>query len=44
MSVLPKDFLPPADSLPKKIYPLPESQQLPANLNIVDYCIYQLIQ
>lgn len=39
MSVLPKDFLPPADSLPKKIYTLPELQQLPANLNIVDYCI-----
>lgn len=38
MSTIPKDFLPPSDSLPKKIYDLPELQ-FPVDLNIVDYCI-----
>ena len=38
MSIIPNDFLPPADFLPDKIYLLPELQ-LPLKVNIVDYCL-----
>jgi len=38
MSVIPADYLPPANALPEKIYSLPELQ-LPSKLDIVDYCI-----
>jgi 2-aminobenzoate-CoA ligase len=38
MSVIPEDYLPPFDHLPKKIYRLPELQ-VPQNINIVDFSI-----
>jgi len=38
MSTIPKDYLPPVDFLPEKIFTLPELR-LPSGANIVDYCI-----
>ena len=38
MSIIPSEYLPPANALPERIYTLPELQ-LPSKLNMVDYCI-----